>query len=44
MARVANFIEIIKIITIFIKAIFKVQKKLKELEVMFQNAIYICIT
>ena len=34
----------IKIVTMFIKTIFKEQKKLKELEIMYQNAISICIS
>ena len=38
------FAEIIKIVTMFIKKIFKDQEKLKELEIMYQNAIYICIS
>ena len=42
--RVANFTDIIKMITIFIKTVFKDSKKLKELEIMYQNAIYICIS
>ena len=29
--------------TIFIKTIFKDTKKLKGLEIMYQNAVYICI-
>ena len=40
----ANFADIIKIVTMFIKKILqKTQKKLKELEIMYQNANYICI-
>ena len=35
--RVANFADIIKIATMFIKAIFKDSKKLKELEVKMQS-------
>ena len=40
---VAIFADIIKIVTMFIKTIFK-DSRLKELEIMFQNAIYICIS
>ena len=42
--RVAIFADIIKIVTMFIKTIFEDSKKLKELEIMDQNAIYICIS
>ena len=42
--RLAIFAEIIKIITMFIKKCFKTQKKLKELEIMYQNTTYICIS
>ena len=42
--RVAIFAEIIKIGTIFTKAIFRDSKKSKELEIMYQNPIYICIS
>ena len=42
--KVAIFAHIIKIITMYIKKIFKLKKKLKELEIMHQNAIYICIS
>ena len=42
--RVAIFAGIIKIITMFIKTIFKDSKKLKELEIMYHNAIYIYIS
>ena len=45
------FADIIKIITMFIKQKFQEklkelesQEKLKELEIMYQNAVYICIT
>ena len=38
------FADIIKIITMFIKTIFKVSKTLKELEIIYQKAIYICIS
>ena len=41
---VAIFANIIKIVTTFIKTILKTQEKLKELETMYQNAIYICIS
>ena len=40
---VANFAGIIKIPTI-IKKPLKTQKRLKELEIMCSNAIYICIS
>ena len=36
--------DIIKIVTMFIKTIYKDSKKLKELEIMYQNAIYILIS
>ena len=42
--RVANFADMIKIKTKFIKTIFKDSEKLKELETMYQNAIYIRIS
>ena len=42
--RVANFADMIKIETKFIKTIFKDSEKLKELETMYQNAIYIRIS
>ena len=41
---VANFADIIKIPAMFIKKIFKDWKKLKELEIMYSNAIYISIS
>ena len=41
---VANFADIIKILTMFIKKTFKDSKKLKELEIMYSNAIYISIS
>ena len=41
---VAIFADIIKIIARFIKKNLKTQKKLKELEIMYQNAIYIYIS
>ena len=40
---VANFAAIIKIVTMFNKKMLKTQKKLKELEIRNQNAIYNCI-
>ena len=43
-SRVNIFDDIIKTVTIFIKTTFKDSKNLKELEIMFQNAIYICIS
>ena len=43
-SRVNIFDDIIKTVTIFIKTTFKDSKKLKELEIMYQNAIYICIS
>ena len=42
--RVAIFADIIKIITIFIERSFKDSRKLKELELIYQNEIYICIS
>ena len=42
---VVIFARIIKVATVFIKAIFKnSKKKLKELEIMSQNAFNICIS
>ena len=38
---VAFFSDIIKIVTMFIKRIFKDSKKVKKLEIMYQSAIYI---
>ena len=38
---VAIFANISKIVTIFIKTIFKDSKNIKELEIMYQNVIYI---
>ena len=43
MATVPIFADIIKIVTMFIKTIFK-DSKLKELEVMYQIPTYICIS
>ena len=40
-SRVAIFADIIKIVTMFLKK--KAQKTLKELEIKYQNAIFICI-
>ena len=42
-SRVAIFYGIIKIVTTFTKTIFTAKKKLKELEIMQQNSIYISI-
>ena len=44
MASVATFADITKLVTIFTKTIFKDQKKLKELEITYQNEICICIS
>ena len=45
MPIVVNFADIIKIASMFIKKTFKdSKKKLKELEIMYKNAIYICIS
>ena len=41
---VVNFAGIIKIVIMFIKPIFKDQRKVKKIEIMYQNAIYICIS
>ena len=40
---IAIFADITKIITIFIETFLKTQKELKELDIIYQNAIYICI-
>ena len=41
---VAKFADFIKILTMFIKKVFKyLKKKLKNLEIMYHNAIYVCI-
>ena len=40
----SHFPDIIKIVTIFLKTILKSKKKLKELEIMYQNAVYIFIS
>ena len=42
--RVTIFSDIVKIVTIFIKKVFKDQEKLKELEIIYQKAIYICVS
>ena len=42
--KVANFADIIKISTMFNKKTFKDSKKIKKLEVMSSNAIYIYIS
>ena len=43
-AFLAIFAAIIKIVDMFLKTFLKTQKQLKELEVIHQNAIYICIS
>ena len=40
----ANFADIIKIATIFIRKNFKECLNLKEIEIMHENAIFICIS
>ena len=40
--RVAIFAKIIKTVTMFIKTILK--EMIKEIEIMYPNAIYICIS
>ena len=40
--EVAILADIIKIVTMFIKTMIK--EKLKELEIMYQNSVYICIS
>ena len=42
--RVAIFANIIKIVTSLIKKTLKAQKKLKQLEIIYQNPVYICIS
>ena len=42
--RVAIFADIIKIVTMFVKTIRKDSKTSKELEIMYQNTICICIS
>ena len=43
-AEVAIFADIIKNVTTFTKTTSKTQEKLKELEIMYEIAIYICIS
>ena len=43
-AEVANFADIIKNVITFTKTTSKTQEKLKELEIMYEIAIYICIS
>ena len=43
-SRVVIFADIHKIVTMFIKKTLKSQKMLKELEIMYRNASYICIS
>ena len=43
MPKVAIFAGIINIVTMFINNIFLDSKKLKELEITYQNAVCICI-
>ena len=43
-AGVTNFADIIKIVTMFIGTIFKDPRKVKKIEIMYQNAVYICIS
>ena len=42
--RVAIYADFIKFVTMFIKIIFKNPKKLLELEIIFQKAVYVCIS
>ena len=42
--RLAIFADIIKILNMFLGKSLKAQKKLKKLEIMYQNAIFICIS
>ena len=42
--KVPIFPDIIKIVTILIRQSLLAQKNLKELEIMYQNEIYICIS
>ena len=42
--RVTTFADIIKIVTMFVKTIFKDSKNVKRIKIMYQNAIYICIS
>ena len=41
--KVPIFADIIKIVTILIRQSLLAQQNLKELEIMYQNEIYICI-
>ena len=41
---VVIFADIIKILTMFIKTIFKGSKKFEELEIVYQSLIYFCIS
>ena len=41
--KVPIFADIIKIVTILIRQSLLARKNLKELEIMYQNEIYICI-
>ena len=43
-SRVAKFVYIIKVATMFIETTFKDSKKLKEFEIIYQNTIDICIS
>ena len=42
--KVAIFADIINIVTMFMNNIFLDSKKLKELEITYQNTVYICIS
>ena len=42
--RVVISADVIKVVTMFIKKTLKTQKKLKELEIMYQNLTYICVS
>ena len=42
--RVAIFAYTVKIVTMFVKKIFIDSKKFKKLEILYQNAVYICIS
>ena len=44
MPGIPIFADIIKITIRFLKESLKTQENLKELEIMYQNAIYICIS
>ena len=41
--RIAIFADLTKIVTMFIKTSLKTQKMLKELQIMYRNAINNCI-